>query len=310
MSHLPAPLGAVATAASTERLFGMLRTCRPHGSPAEHDFIVRFLLPLGAEADAFGNLWLRIDDAPVLWSSHVDTCHRQGGEQSILVHNSLVQLPVGSPSNCLGADCTAGVWLMTEMIHACVPGLYVFHRGEERGGLGSRHVAQYEPQRLEGITAAIALDRRDTQSIITHQGGARCCSDSFAHSLAGAIGLGHRADPTGLFTDTANYVDLVGECTNVSVGYNDEHTRSETLDLAYLLTLRDALVTIDTHRLSCTRQSGETDAWLDIPYRHADPSALLDILTTHPEAVAHFLTAAGITADEIEDFIYSQTLSR
>jgi acetylornithine deacetylase/succinyl-diaminopimelate desuccinylase-like protein len=288
---------------STDTLLAMLRTCRPHGSQAEHDFITRFLLPLGVESDGFGNLWLHIEGVPVLWSSHVDTCHRQGGEQSILIDNGLVRLPSGSPSNCLGADCTAGVWLMTEMIAARVPGLYAFHRGEERGGLGSRYVARHEPEQLEGITAAIALDRRDTCSIITHQAGSRCCSDSFARSLAAAIGLQHRPDPTGVFTDTANYVDLVGECTNISVGYSDEHTPLETLNLDYLFRLRDALVSIDTRHLIRSRQPGETDPWL--PHRYADPQDLLDIIAAHPHAVAEFLADAGVTAEEIEEFIYS-----
>jgi hypothetical protein len=291
-------------APSTERLFAMLRTCRPHGSQAEHDFIVRFLLPLGVEADGFGNLWLRVDNAPVLWSSHVDSCHRQGGRQSIRVDNRFVRLAPNSRSNCLGADCAAGVWLMTEMIQARVPGLYVFHRGEERGGLGSRYVAQQQPARLDGITAAIALDRRDTHSIITHQGGTRTCTDGFAQSLADAIGLRHQPDPTGLFTDTANYVDLVGECTNVSVGYQDEHTPREMLNLDYLLALRDTLVTIDTRQLAFIRQPGEADASLDDRHRYADTEALLDIIAAHPDAVAEFLADAGITADELHHYIY------
>jgi hypothetical protein len=45
---------------------------------------------------------------------------------------------IGFYSNCLGADCTTGVWLILEMIKANVPGVYVIHSDEEVGGKGAR----------------------------------------------------------------------------------------------------------------------------------------------------------------------------
>lgn len=290
--------------ASLHRLGAMLRTCRPHGSSSEHDFIAKFLLPYGCESDGFGNLWLRIGQAPMLWSSHVDTCHRKPGGQHIFALNNIISLKPGSPSNCLGADCTAGVWLMMEMIEAGIEGLYVFHRGEERGGLGSRYVAAAEPERLKGIEAAIAFDRRGASSIITHQGGQRCCSETFAESLAQALRLNHQTDPTGAFTDTANYVDLVGECTNVSVGYENEHTRDERLDLDYLVRLRSALLTADFTSLSFCRQPGLEDfyGYAATPPRYAG-RRLYDVVRDHPHAVADFLEANGVHVRDLIDFI-------
>ncbi len=293
------------------RLFAMLQSCRPHGSITEHRFIERFLLPYGVDADGFGNLWLQIGAAPVLWSSHVDTCHRYDGTQSVEISSDgIVRLAAASPSNCLGADCSAGVWLMTEMIEAGIPGRYVFHRGEERGGLGSHYVAECEAGRLNGIRAAIAFDRRGTHSVITHQRGTRSCSDDFANSLAYAIGLGHRCDPTGVFTDTANYTHLVGECTNVSVGYACEHTPAETLDLAYLLRLRDAMTAIDAAALVISRLAGELEYEADLGYCDCEDvrwspssSALYDLVRNHPAAVADFLEMGGVCADELAEFI-------
>jgi hypothetical protein len=300
-----ASLTQALTSHATRRLIAMLRTCRPHGSRAEHAFIERFLLPYGVEADGFGNLWLRIGTAPVLWSSHVDTCHRKEGQQDIAIDETgIIGLAGASKSNCLGADCAAGVWLMTEMIEAGVQGLYVFHRGEERGGLGSRYIAGTEPARLEGIRSAIAFDRRDVQSIITHQGGERCCSDSFASSLAAILGLGHHLDPTGTFTDTANYTDLVGECTNVSVGYLAEHTPHESLDLGYLLQLRDAMLEADWSRLDLTRKPGEIDPDLADPTSAvASAREMYDLVRRYPDAVAEFLDLNGISALELAEFI-------
>ncbi len=199
---------------------------------------------------------------------------------------------------------------MTEMIEAGVPGLYAFHRGEERGGLGSRYVAAQEPERLAGIRAAIAFDRRGTSSIITHQSGERCCSEDFAASLSRAIGLHHQADPTGTFTDTANYTDLIGECTNISVGYDAEHTPSETLDLDYLLCLRRAILNIDVGVLVYARNPGEVElaAELDFAYEQDEVAyrrvaSLTELVRNHPAAVADFLEMGGVTIEELEAFI-------
>lgn len=297
---------------ATQRLFDMLQYCRPHGSPTEHAFIDRFLLPYGVDADGFGNLWVEVGNAPILWSSHVDTCHRRGGMQHIDIDaTGTIRLPHGASSNCLGADCTAGVWLMTEMIEAGVPGIYVFHRGEERGGIGSRYVATQEPERLAGLSAAIAFDRRGATSVITHQSGERCCSDAFARSLSAVLGLAHAPDPTGSFTDTANYTGHIGECTNLSVGYLHEHTPQETLDLSYLLRLRDAVVDVDFGQLLFERQPGErdldcddfADSFDDVCSWSRRSRTLYDLVRDHPAAVTDFLEMNGVSAAELEQFI-------
>lgn len=289
-------------------LVAMLGTCRPHGSAAEHAFVTRFLLPLGVEADGFGNLWLGLGRSPILWSSHVDSCHRTGGTQDIVIEHGIARLADSSPSNCLGADCAAGIWLMREMILAGIEGTYVFHRGEERGGLGSAYAARHEAGRLAGLEAAVAFDRRGRHSIITHQRGSRSCSDDFAMSLAHALALGHVPDPTGTFTDTANYVDLIRECSNVSVGYDNEHSTAETLDIGYLLALREALLGADFGELAFRRQPGEREVrdWHDAdlfdgwrPRR----ASLADLVRGYPSEVADFLEMHGVTARELTAFL-------
>lgn len=314
MSNATRPLDLAALPLHLQTLLSMLTVKRPHASASETDFIARYLSPLGVTPDGFGNLMLRIGENPhLLWSSHTDTCHRRPGTQRIVFDGSIVSIDDPEISNCLGADCTAGVWLMTEMIKACIPGLYVFHRGEERGGLGSSWIAQNTPTLLTGIRAAIAFDRRGTRSIITHQRGARSCSEAFATSFAAALGLDHEVDPTGTFTDTANYVHLVGECTNISVGYEDEHTAHETLDVTYLLRLRDALVRTALTHLVFARAPGDID---DDPYEMWLPSraqpwyrpsrTLYDLVHDHPAAVADFLEQHGITEHDLEPFLADQ----
>lgn len=231
--------------ADTASLIEMLMWRRPGGSRTERNFIRRFIDPLGVERDKRGNLVKRIGSAPVMWSCHTDTVHRAGGFQNVRLASGKIGLSAGSQSNCLGADDTAGIWLMTEMIKAERPGLYVFHREEECGGLGSKYIAKQRAELLKDIQYAIALDRRGNDSVITFQWSGRCCSETFAKELGARIGHGYKADPGGSFTDTANYMKLIPECTNLSVGYQGEHSSGETLDSDHVMRLRDSLLGLD-----------------------------------------------------------------
>lgn len=289
----------------------MLSFRRPAWSKTERKFIERFIGPLGMLTDELGNYYKRIGDAPILWSSHTDTVHSQGGKQLLRVSNGLI-MQADSQSNCLGADCTAGIWLMMEMIRANRPGLYIFHRAEEVGGKGSTFIADHRADILAGIEYAVAFDRRDTTSIITHQWGGRCCSEAFAASLSKALGMGHEADDTGSFTDTANYIGLIGECSNLSVGYMNEHTKRETLDFNYLQELREALLRLDVSSLVAERAPGEEDpddydvtCWRGYNDNDQEPlgfssgNTLARLVKDHPDEVADWLEEYGINADEV-----------
>jgi hypothetical protein len=310
--------------ADYEALIAMLTYRRPHGSKSEKEFIKRFITSLGAEADAVGNRYLRVGNNPrVLWSAHTDSVHLTGGRQRIASKRAIMKLSKHEKtSNCLGADNAAGVWMLREMILAGVPGLYVFHRQEETGGKGSLHFAKENRHLLDGIQAAIAFDRRGTQSIITHQGWGMTASDGFATSLAYAIGMDHKPDDTGIFTDTANYSDIIAECSNVSVGFASEHSTNETLDLMYLMELRDAMVSIDLSNLVIEREPGDDGYSRNFRYqsRFSDPldteerlaltsgssfSRLRELCRARADDVADFLEMNGVTPEDIEDHIWS-----
>lgn len=296
----------------------MLRYARSYGSKTEKAFINRFITPLGAAPDEAGNHILRIGDAPVLWSCHTDTVHKKPGKQLVAIKNGIASLPELSKSSCLGGDDTGGVWLMTEMIQAGVPGLYIFHTGEEVGGVGSRHLAMKTPGLLENIRFAIAFDRKGTGSIVTHQFGQRSASDAFARSLAAQLPTGFAPDPDGIFTDTANYVDLVGECTNVSIGYEHAHSPAETLDLNFLQDLLDHLLALDVSQLVAERQPGDWDPADDYygyaprQYMPGEYPSLEQLVESNADVAARLLEAYGVTADDFLDEIdnYGQYDSR
>ena len=289
-----------------DELLSMLAFRRPAWTKDENAFISRFLHPLGLTSDEYGNLFIRIGDAPVLWSCHTDTAHCQCGKQTLVVKGGVVTTDDKS-SDCLGADCTAGVWLMVQMIRAGRPGLYIFHRAEEIGGKGSEYISEKRPDLLTGIDYAIAFDRRGRQSVITHQWGGRCCSDAFAISLAAALDMQHKLDDSGTFTDTANYTDLIGECSNVSVGYFNEHSKKEALDMDYLDLLLAALLKLDSAEFIYERKPGGDDedySWLyddadQEPYVQYTSKSMARLVEDHPDEVADWIEHHGVSIDEI-----------
>ena len=241
-------------------LIEMLTYRRPAGSDTEERFIEKFIDPLGATKDKFGNRILRIGTAPVMWSCHTDTVHFMEGTQTLHISKNIVSVGVGSRSNsnCLGADCTTGVWIMTEMIKAGVEGLYIFHRAEERGGQGSKWIVNNTPELVEGIKFAIAFDRYGEGSIISYQMD-KCASKAFVQSVAQQM-PNFYDDPNGIFTDTAFYTGLISECTNLSVGYMGHHSSNETQDLDYAEHVLNLVSKLDISKLVASRP-------LSVPYK-------------------------------------------
>ena len=313
-----------------KRIAEMLSYMRPAYSKMDETFITKYIEPVGVFDDEAGNLIKIIGDDPeVMWSCHTDTVHMVSGTQSVKTKGQYITLNE-KDSNCLGADDTAGVWLMLELIHAGKEGLYVFHRAEEDGGKGSSYIQRYTPELLKGIKYAIALDRKGTRDVITHQMSGRCCSDEFAESLAEGLDMKFRPDDGGTFTDTANYTDIVGECTNLSVGYDNQHSAKEVLDVAFLINLRKHLLELDYTKLVSKRKAGEVDPddinrwsrlWntstgvtssvkhhvVNIEDTWNRCETLEDFALEYPDIVAKLMNDYGITAENVRDEVYIQT---
>ena len=231
----------------------MLRYRRPAWSPTEEAFIAKYIDPVpGMYSDDYGNRILLHPTSKVLISCHTDTVHRDDGMQRILCFDNEVWLPWRTKSNCLGADCTAGVYTALRMIEAGVAATFIFHRAEEIGGRGSDWLALNYPEWLEKFDICLALDRRGSDDIITSQMCGPTASAEFAISLAAALGMEHKP-ARGTFTDSANYAHLIPECSNISIGYKDEHTSNECLNLAYLERLIPALCAVDWESLTVAR---------------------------------------------------------
>lgn len=300
-------------------LLDMLAYRRPHLSVTEELFIDKYLLPLpGARKDGFGNIIVQVGKSSMMWSSHTDTVHTKDGFQHLSQTKDGFVFTEEMSSNCLGADCTTGVWLMVEMIRAKVPGLYVFHRGEEKGGKGSAWIVQNTPEIVKGITACIAFDRMALDSVITFQAGDRCCSDDFANSLSDALDMTMTKDTGGTFTDSANYTDLIPECTNISVGYYKQHTYQEYQDLIFAETLLNALLAFDPTKLVVKRKAGDRESkWANYGYGHGysaldgqyyygqnrDIRELTALCRLNAVHLAKSLFAEGVTIDTLKQLV-------
>jgi hypothetical protein len=186
------------------------------------------------------------DGHKTLFVAHVDTVHRTTGANKVRKTTAIWY----ADGAALGADDGVGCALLMHMIHAAVPGYYVFTQGEECGGIGAKHLAAQYPLLLAQFDRAIAFDRRGTDSVISHQGYGRCCSDAFADALAAELNatdetLMYSADDTGVYTDTAEFTEIIPECTNISCGYMYEHSEREQLDMIHFDLLAEAVLVID-----------------------------------------------------------------
>lgn len=245
----------------------LLTTKRPANTQGEdfaRHFVLKTLTALvyepNTQVDTHNNIIvdLRNGTSNVLFSAHYDSAHR--GAQTEYTNKVAITSDgdLCGVDACIGADDASGIYVMLRMIQHGVPALYIFHQGEEVGGLGSYHIAEKTPELLDGITHAIAFDRRGTRDVVWMQGGEDCASEGCAGVIAHTLNqlnpaFAYAPSDQGSFTDTKVYRDLVPECFNISVGYDNEHTPSETQDVKHLLALADACCAFPWHTLPVWR---------------------------------------------------------
>ena len=261
---------------SQKKLLDMLTYKRKEGSVGQELFNKRFIQPMMGEPDEVGNYLCQVypdgqverfggvihPKNKIIFMAHHDTVHRTDGRQKVF-YDTFSKTAFVDHDECLGADCTTGVFLILEMIRAKVPGLYIIHTGEECGGIGSSWIVDGKPKWLGDVEACISFDRYGTNSIITHQMGQRTCSESFVNDLESILEMNLKSDSGGVYTDSYEYCNLVSECTNISVGYYNQHTKKESQDMEFVIRLRDAIVKADWSKIRGYRDPTvvEYDDW-------------------------------------------------
>lgn len=205
--------------------------------------------------DAAGNLHVDARQTSAnrtLFVAHMDTVHRAMGPNKIRKTNTHWY----ADGDALGADDGAGCAMLMHLIHSGIAAYYIFTVSEECGGIGAKFMAR-DRDLLADFDRAIAFDRRGIDSVITHQSRGRCCSDKFAEALANELcadmTLMYSPDNTGVYTDTAEFTEVIPECTNISVGYYNEHSERESLDIIHFAALAARVVNIDWDALPTDR---------------------------------------------------------
>jgi hypothetical protein len=229
--------------------------------PKGTEYMLEDHLPAGWSKDPYGNYYLVVGESTTMFACHLDTV---GTTQSTVTHVMEGDLIRTDGTTILGADDKAGMVVLLYMIQQGVPGVYYFFTGEESGCIGSGKVADavrrgdHPFPELRSVTKVVSFDRRGTTSVITEQMFTECCSEEFASTLSTMLNstgnnLDMRPDNTGVCTDSAQFMDVYPECTNISVGYYKEHTTSECQDLQHLVRICRAAAAISWEALPVKR---------------------------------------------------------
>ena len=178
---------------------------------------------------------------------HLDTINTHSKQTSLHEHDisynvaqNRLHLTDNSVATCLGGDDRAGVWIAIQMIFDMLPETewaydIGFFTDEEIGCIGSgdyrEYLREYAPDNIN-TTCYIGLDRRSgngLQEIATYGDDNRELIEAF-------VSYGYK-EVCGSITDASM---LSGEvaCVNLSVGYDNEHTKHEVL---YLQCMQDTL---------------------------------------------------------------------
>jgi len=226
--------------------------------PFDYEHTLEEFFPEGIQKDSHGNYFIKIGETKTMFCAHLDTyCYEYKRVWHIIKDNKIST----DGTTTLGGDDKAGVVIMLKMIEAGVPGLYYFFRGEEgvtspSGTWGSKEALKSNKENFKKYDRCIAFDRRDYNNIIIQQMYSECCSEEFAKALIKDLGeynLRYYEDETGMWCDSGVFMDIIPECTNISVGYVDEHTFKETQDIEHLEQLANACIKIKWDELPTKR---------------------------------------------------------
>ena len=244
-----------------EKFLTLTSKTYPHGKEEEL-FPILFNIVSDLQKDEFGNLFIKIGESDVMFTSHLDTATSAESKVNHVFDGNIIKT---DGTSILGADDKAGVTIMLHMIQNSIPGLYYFFLGEEVGCIGSKKVAEVQKkEKIEGINKVISFDRRGTTSVITYQSSKRCASDAFGQALAEQLNKSdetfeYKIDPTGVLTDSIQFISIYPECTNISVGYQSEHTFSESQDINHLEKLAEACLKVDWNGLPVERDPSKIE---------------------------------------------------
>ena len=229
-----------------------------HTTPQGFEDTLEEYLPKNYKNDHVGNYYVQVGTDPtVMFTSHLDN---KCDEVFDVVHSFKNNIIRTDGYSILGADDKAGVTLMLDMIDKDIHGLYYFFIGEENGRVGSKNLSNYLSKNKDRlftyVEKVISFDRMGYDDIVCEQLGQKSCSFEFATELSiqlNQFDLSYKPTKEGSYSDSYSFVGLYPECTNLSVGYFDEHLETEYQDIEFLEKISNVFVEIDWDSLPVVR---------------------------------------------------------
>ncbi|TYS61967.1 M20/M25/M40 family metallo-hydrolase [Bacillus infantis] len=170
----------------------------------------------------------------ILLNAHLDTVLPIEPDRAILKENNIWS----SSKGILGADDRAGVAVLLQTAKQLAQSTFsgtvkfILTVEEEIGLVGARSVDQHF---LWDVDAALVLDRRGSGDIVVSCGGYEefCDKDYglFIEETAKKAGLENWKCTNGGSSDTRIWASMGIQSVNLSVGYINEHTSKEMLDI-------------------------------------------------------------------------------
>jgi len=208
----------------------------PHGM----EYTLEKYFPEGIQEDGCGNYYIKIGYSRTIFTCHMDTACGRYEKVNHVINGGIIST---DGRTVLSGDDKNGMTILLYMIWKKVPGTYYFFQGEESGMVGAHAILKKDKDFFNEYDRMVSFDRRAYTSIITHQLGRRGCSEEFSRALSDEFsyhGLQYRSDKSGIFTDSASFIGIIPEVTNLSCGYFNEHSHSERTDIIFLEKLAKA----------------------------------------------------------------------
>lgn len=209
----------------------------PHGM----EYTLEKFLPKGFQEDGCDNYYIKLGKSRTVFTCHMDTACGRYQKVNHVIDGNMIKT---DGTSVLSADDKAGMTILLYMIYRKIPGTYYFFQGEESGMVGAHAIISKNKAFFADYDRMVSFDRRACHSVITHQIGRRGCSQEFALALAEQLNINgnfhYVPDSTGIYTDSASFINIIPECTNLSVGYYSEHSHSERQDIKHLEELAKA----------------------------------------------------------------------
>ncbi len=187
-----------------------------------HQAMTKYLRAQYTQVKVTKDYIVAIGDIPIALVAHMDTVYRTPVKNLYYDQKKGV---LWSPEG-LGADDRAGIFAILKILESGLRPSVIFTTDEEKGGIGAATLAETECP-IPNLKYMIQLDRRGTNDCVFYD----CYNPEFTAYIE-SFGFLERY---GSFSDISFLCPEWSICgVNLSVGYEDEHSIAETLQISAL----------------------------------------------------------------------------